>query len=198
MKMYMKCAMLTKNERVVCVTDLELLKLAESEGFSAAVIATADVPVDGKFRKFCEDNLCGQYNANYSCPPTCGTVEQMHEKILAGDKALVLKSEWPIESYQDVEAITKGKDAHNAGMLRLKETLQKEGYRCLVVGGSCCSLCKPCRMAKGEVCTQPDMRFSCLSAYCVDVADLANRCGMEFAWDTKKLYPYGMIVLSQK
>ena len=27
------------------------------------------------------------------------------------------------------------------------------------------------------------------------VAELAGRCGMAFAWDTKKLYPYGMLVL---
>lgn len=179
------------------MTDLELIKLAEEAGFHAAVISAKEIPVDGTFRKFCEDNLCGQYNANYSCPPTCGTVEQMHKKILTGDKALVLKSEWPIESYQDVEAITKGKDAHNAGMLRLNEALQKEGYRGLVVGGSCCSLCKPCRMSAGESCIQPELRFSCMSAYCVDVAELAKRCGMEFAWDTKKLYPYGMIVLNK-
>ena len=175
--------------------DSELIKLAEREGFSAAVIGVAHVPVDGKFRKFCENNLCGQYDANYSCPPACGTVEQMHEKILMGKRALVLKSEWPIESYQDTAAITQGKDAHNAGMLRLKKALQTEGYQGLMIGGSCCSLCKPCRMAKGEPCPQPELRFSCMSAYCIDVAELAKRCGLEFAWDTKKLSPFGMIVL---
>ena len=177
--------------------DSELLKLAKSHGFSAAVIGVADVPVEGKFRKFCEDNLCGQYNANYSCPPTCGTVKQMHENILIGDRALVLKSEWPIESYQDTETITKGKDAHNVMMLRLNKVLQTAGYQSLVVGGSCCSLCKPCRMASGEPCFQPGLRFSCMSAYCVDVAELAKRCGMEFDWDTKKLSTYGMIVLKK-
>ena len=177
------------------MTDLDLLKLAEGAGFSAAVIAPSCVPVDGKFRKFCEDNLCGQYNANYSCPPTCGTVEHLHKKILAADKVLVLKSEWPIENYQDIDGITKGKYAHNAGMLLLNETLQKAGYRGTVVGGSCCNLCNPCRMAKGEPCTQPELRFSCMSAYCVDVAELAKRCGLGFAWDTKRLYAYGMIIL---
>lgn len=109
----------------------------------------------------------------------------------------MLKSEWPIESYQDTEAITKGKDAHNVMMLRLNKVLQTAGYQSLVVGGSCCSLCKPCRMASGEPCFQPDLRFSCMSAYCVGVAELAKRCGMEFAWDTKKLSTYGMIVLKK-
>ena len=41
--------------------DEKLLELAREEGFYAAVIPAADVPVDPKFREFCEQNLCGQY-----------------------------------------------------------------------------------------------------------------------------------------
>lgn len=172
------------------MTDMELIDLARREGFTAAVIAAKDVPVDGKFRRFCEDDLCGQYDKNYSCPPTCGTVDQMHARILSGTKALVLKSEWAIDGYGDKEGIHKGKCSHNNAMLRLNETLSG-----VIAGGSCCSLCTPCRMALGESCAYPDLRFSCMSAYCVDVAELAKRCGMDFAWDESKLYVYGMIVL---
>ena len=77
----------------------ELLKLAGRFGFEAAVLPASEVPTDGKFRHFCEENRCGQYHANYSCPPTCGTVEDMAAKIYAGTTALVLKTQWPIESY---------------------------------------------------------------------------------------------------
>ena len=50
-------------------------------------------------------------------------------------------------------------------------------------------------MKNGESCIYPDLRFSCMSAYCVDVAELCRRCGMDFRWDTKKLSVYSMIVL---
>lgn len=168
----------------------ELLKLAGRFGFEAAVLPASEVPTDGKFRHFCEENRCGQYHANYSCPPTCGTVEDMTAKIYAGTTALVLKTEWPIESYEDTKAIKDGKLSHNRAMLRLNETLHG-----LCVGGSCCCLCSPCRMKNGETCIYPDLRFSCMSAYCVDVAELCRRCGMDFRWDTKKLSVYSMIVL---
>lgn len=58
------------------MTDMELIKLAEKAGSRAAVIPAKEIPVDGSFRKFCADDLCGKYNANYSCPPGCGTVER--------------------------------------------------------------------------------------------------------------------------
>ena len=170
--------------------EKKLLELAREAGFEAAVLDAAQVPTDGKFRPFCEENRCGQYNANYSCPPTCGTVAQMDEKIHAGTQALVLKTQWPIESYEDSRAIKEAKLAHNRAMLRLNETLHG-----LCVGGSCCCLCAPCRMKTGEACLYPELRFSCMSAYCVDVAELAKRCGMTFVWDTKVLSVYSMIVM---
>ena len=53
-----------KEKGVMIMTDMELIKLAEEEGFRAAVISAKEIQVDGSFRKFCEDNLCGKYNAN--------------------------------------------------------------------------------------------------------------------------------------
>ena len=50
------------------MTELELLIMAEDAGFLAAILPAKDIPVDSSFRKFCQDNLCGKYNSNYSIP----------------------------------------------------------------------------------------------------------------------------------
>ena len=85
--------------------DTDILKLAEEMGFSAAFVDTADVAQDPSFRKFCEDNLCGKYNANYSCPPDCGTVEEVQTRLRAGKRALVLQTIWEIGSYENKQSI---------------------------------------------------------------------------------------------
>ena len=41
------------------MTEMDLIKLAEEAGFLAAVLPAKEIPVDGSFRKFCEDNHCG-------------------------------------------------------------------------------------------------------------------------------------------
>ena len=51
------------------MTEQEILKMAADAGFSAALIPTAEIPVDAKYRAFCEENRCGNYGANYACPP---------------------------------------------------------------------------------------------------------------------------------
>lgn len=56
------------------MTPDKFIEYALAEGFySATVIDTKDIVFDPSFRPYCEENLCGQYNANYTCPPICGT-----------------------------------------------------------------------------------------------------------------------------
>ena len=177
--------------------NFELIKLAEEEGFRAAVISAKEIPVDGSFRKFCEDNLCGKYNANYSCPPACGTVEEVHKRLLSADKALVLQTIHEIGSYENKEAILKSKKNLNLAILRLTEELRKAGMDCFCLGYGGCPLCDPCKQVEGEPCAFPEKRISCMSAYCIDVGKLANRCGLEFAWVPEKLFLFGMIVFNE-
>ena len=178
----------------MAMTNTELMKLAEEAGFRAAFISAKDISVDGSFRKFCEDNLCGKYNANYSCPPGCGTVEEVHERLFSADKALVLQSIHEIGSYENKEAVLKSKKDLNAAILRMTEVLRKDGVQCFCWGYGGCPLCDPCKQVTGEPCAFPEKRISCMSAYCIDVGKLAAKCNMEFAWVPEKLFLFGMIV----
>lgn len=175
------------------MTDMELIKMAEAEGFHAAIIHAKDVPVNGTFRKFCEDNLCGKYNANYSCPPGCGTVEEVYRRLMAEDKALVLETIHEIGSYENKTAILESRKDLNMTVLKLTEELRRTGIQGFCLGYGGCPLCDPCKQVRGEPCAFPEKRISCMSAYCIDVAELAKRCELPFAWEPDKLFLFGMI-----
>ena len=172
---------------------MELLNMAGNLGFDCARIDTADIVIDPGFRQYCAENLCGQYGANYSCPPDCGSVEEMSRRLMSFDKALVLHSVWPIDSYQDYETIRAAKRSHNESMLMLCDILRREGTDCLMCGASHCTLCEECARGRGEPCRDPERRFSCLSAYCIHVAKLAEKAGIDFSWSDKQLNLYGLI-----
>ena len=177
------------------MTDMELLTLAKEAGFHAAVLRAKDIPTDGIYRKYCEDNLCGQYNANYACPPGCGTVEQVHGRLFGMEKALVLQTIHEIGSYENKTAVAKAKKETNNAILRLTETLRNNGEQCFCLGYGGCPLCDPCKQMEGEPCDFPEKRISCMSAYCIDAGRLAKLCGLEFAWIPEKLFLFGMILL---
>ena len=61
-----------------------------------------------------------------------------------------------------------------------------------------CPLCDPCKQVEEKPCAFPEKRISCMSAYCIDVAELAKRCGFPFAWDANRLHLFGMIAFHRK
>ena len=102
------------------------IKYALEEGFyKASIIDTKSIVFNPSFRPYCEENLCGQYNTNYTCPPICGSPEVMKNLILRYEKALVLQSVWDISDYTDEGAIKHAKNEHNAATIRLVRRIQK-------------------------------------------------------------------------
>lgn len=181
------------------MNEEKLIAYAVEEGFSAAaVVDTGDIPFDPSFRPYCEENLCGQYGINYACPPACGSVEDMKQRILDRPKALVLQTIWEISDYSDTAAIKQAKSGHNAAAIRLAKRLRAEGCGGFLVGASGCALCSPCAMGKGEPCLFPDLQYSCMSAYCIFVKKLADRCGIEYNCGDGLLAFFGMYVYGEK
>ncbi|WP_414016150.1 DUF2284 domain-containing protein [Flavonifractor plautii] len=55
------------------------------------------------------------------------------------------------------------------------------GYEDFAAGYNGCQLCTPCKRVKHEPCPFPEQRISCISAHCIDVAAISQKCGLEFA-----------------
>lgn len=114
--------------------------------------------------------------------------------MLAHKKALVLQTIWEISDYSDKTALKQAKNAHNTAEIQLVKRLRQEGCDGLIVGASGCALCSPCAITKDEPCRFPDYQFSCMSAYCVFVKKLADKCGMEYDCGDGLLAFFGMYV----
>ena len=72
---------------------MDYIKEAKKLGFSnAAIMDTQKLVFKPEYRKFCEENQCGCYNVNPACPPECGTVESMKQRVFAYEKALILQT----------------------------------------------------------------------------------------------------------
>lgn len=173
----------------------QMIQYAIEENFAAAaVINTEDIVFDPAFRPYCEENLCGQYGVNYSCPPDCGSPEDMKAKILEHKRALVLQTIWEISDYTDKDAIKAAKKEHNMASQRLMKRLRSENCDGFMVGASGCALCSPCAITKGEPCRFPQQMYSCMSAYCIFVRKLTEKCGMEYNCGEGLLAFFGMYV----
>lgn len=163
------------------MTKDQIVDVAIEEGFScASVIDTSSIVFDGSFRSYCKENLCGQFGANHSCPPHCGTPEEMRQKILKYNRALVLQTVWHVPDFQDHALIESAKQSHRDYSFNVIERLERQGLHGIMAGASYCSLCTPCELKAGRPCRYPQKQYSCMSAYCVYVKGLAEKCGMVY------------------
>ena len=177
------------------MTDLQLREAALAEGFAAAeVVETGCIPFEPKFRVYCEENLCGKYGANHSCPPDCGTCEQMRQRIVTRRRAVVLQTNWDIPNLSDGAAIRRTKGTHNQASIALMRKLRAAGVQGFMVGASGCALCDPCTAVSGEPCRYPDLQYSCMSAYCIHVSELCARCGLTYDLGPGRVAFFGMYV----
>lgn len=170
-----------------------MVDAALQAGFAqAAVLPTAEIVFDPSFRPFCEENICGKYGVNYACPPDCGSPEEMKERVLHYSHALVVESSWNIPDWRDAAAVKAGKRSHNEWQLQLKQQFTAWGHPGLMAGASGCSLCPTCAIVEGQPCRDPERKYSCLSAYCIYVKALADRCGMNYEYKEGRLSFYGI------
>ena len=140
---------------------MDLIKEALSMGFAnAAIMDTKDLVFVPEYRQFCEDNLCGNYNLVPACPPACGTVEEMHEKALKYEKALILQTILK-DPVMDPVLFKQAKHAQNILTEQLAKWMQENGKEDVLI------------MSAG-----PYKNCSCMSAYSVDAQKMADAVGM--------------------
>lgn len=135
-----------------------LLTKALAAGFKhAAVIDVNELVYVPEYRKYCEENLCGNYDRLPVCPPNCGTAEEMHLKTLKYKKVLVLQSEMvPVK--KELTEYLAGKRKHNELMDKLLLQLKLDDILVMSAG--------------------PWKNYSCMSAYSIDAEKMAASCNM--------------------
>ena len=179
------------------IEESKLINLGQSLEFKKICkIDTSQLQFDCKFRSYCEQNLCGQYNKNYSCPPLCGTYEEMKSKILSYNNALVFQSQFVIHNLKDETSIKQIQKWHNSTMLKVLNSLSNnDGF---IIGSSHCTLCNNCNKKQNKNCKYSKLKFSCMSAYCINVKELADVCGMDYEYKNNVLSLFGMYVYNKK
>ena len=129
---------------------MDFIKEALTLGFNnAAVIDVKDLVFVLEYRQFCEENLCGNFNVISSCPPACGTPEEMHRKALNYKKALILQT--VLESPEEQFDVKKAKYNHNILTEKLYKKMEADAET------------TPLLIQRRALQT-----FSCMSAYGID------------------------------
>ena len=178
--------------------DEQLKKMVLDAGFSGAAVVDADqIQFAEVFRSCCEDNLCGNYGANHSCPPLCGTFAEMVEKTRPYHKALLMRSSWEADNVMDENELKPMKKMHSAMTRELIGRIREILPQGLGMAAGGCPICTPCAAVEGKPCRFPDAMISCMSAYCINVAQLAKSAGLEFFGEGHTVYFFSLYLYNE-
>ena len=160
----------------------EYIEAAQSLGFTACILKTEELCFDFSFRKYCQENLCGNFGSNNMCPPNCKTPEQMKADILMHRYILVLKSEHNVSDFFDYKKIEEGQKKHNLATAKLLEKINiKSGE---------VALSAPSDLKIGK-----EFSVHGLSAYCINVKQMAEKCNMNYDFKNNRLALFGFITI---
>ena len=108
------------------------LEECRAAGFTgAAYLDPQRVQLLEEVRGMCEANRCGQYGRTWACPPGCGTLEALEEKLRSYAYGMILQVTGRMEDDYDVEAIEAAERACKTALERLAEALRPRCRRVL-------------------------------------------------------------------
>ncbi len=131
------------------MTDQEILDLAGQCGFEhIGMLCVSALIFNPKVRETCAANQCHSYGRCWTCPPGCGTLEEIAAKAKGYKRGVLLQSTGRLEDDFDVETMLETEELHKDRFLDFASCLREQYPNCLPMAAGACRIC--------EVCTYPD------------------------------------------
>ena len=169
-------------------------KLAKKHiSYTLAASPRSDLESALKFRKLCEMNKCGTYNASWTCPPAVGKPEDCVKRLEDFEKALIVTNTFRDLDMNDFEGMKKMMKSHQDLCRDVKKMFQKEGFEELTLTDGACTYCKKCTYPDRE-CKHPGMKVPSVSGFGIDMSEYIHSAGLEFEFKKDEATLYGLIL----
>ena len=157
------------------MTKEEAACLADQCAFSHLGFFRADRLVFLKeVRDMCAVNSCGKYNRCWSCPPACGTLDEIRSRIrdyewgILGQSTARLEDEFDGETMMETGELHKKRFEQFCGMLAKDKALLF-----FPMGAGACTICEACTWP-GAPCRFPERMVSSMEACGLVVSDVCR------------------------
>jgi predicted metal-binding protein len=156
--------------------------LAQNHFDHTKEISTADITLDESVRRMCEQNKCGQYGKNWTCPPAVQSVEAFRQEISSYNTFLIVYQVYAVKSSFDWRGMMAGGKDFAGRLHALKKQMDAAGsgidFRILGAGG--CRLCERCAYLDEEPCRFPLDALVSMEACGIDVMALMKDNGLKY------------------
>lgn len=129
-------------------------------------------------RSECEANKCKAYNNNWTCPPTCGTLEECGERMHGYSHGIIMQTVGHLESTFDAEGYMETEKNHRARIIEFNEYLHSVYPDALCLGAGGCRICAKCNFP--EPCRFPGKAVSSMEGYGLFVTQVCRDNNLKY------------------
>jgi len=175
----------------------QVLQAARDAGFTAACPLSMDaLQFHEETRQLCEQNLCGKYGRNWSCPPNCPSLAQTAELVAGYGSGVLVQTKGLLAYEDDRQGIEVLRNEHNRRFYGFAERLKGIYGDVLPMGSGECRICRECSCPEAP-CRHPDRRVSAMEAYGLYVSEVCAASGMDFLYhgDDRLMMLVGCVLL---
>lgn len=161
---------------------IDLITIAQQYFTEMKSISAKEIVVRDEVRKLCEQNSCGYYGTNWTCPPAVAPLKTFESIFSSFDTMLVVYSVHHVKSSFDWKGMMIGAAEFKKRLQTLKKAIKTSGSDIpfLLLGMGACDLCKKCTYTLDQPCIYPDNAIVSMEACGIDVMRLAKDHGLKY------------------
>lgn len=158
----------------------EIISAATKSGFTAAgELDVNTLEFRDEVRDMCSADRCGSYAQNWTCPPACGTLDEIRARIDGYSSGVIMQTIAELEDEFDWEGMMAAGETHKKSMAAFVKTLKAEHPEAVPMGMGACTLCPECTYPHNP-CRHPESAFPSMEAYGLLVSDVCERNNMKY------------------
>jgi predicted metal-binding protein len=164
---------------------MDIAKLCEEAleiGFTLAEPMRVDtIHLREEVREMCAVNKCHAYQTNWSCPPSCGTIEECQERVNRYETGIIVETTGQLEDDFDFETMDATSKLHSNHFVEFLKKLRKEHPELdvLPLGAGECTHCKKCTYPDAP-CRFPDKLCFSMEASGLVVNEVCTANGLKY------------------
>lgn len=162
------------------MTDQNLLLLAQSCHFDhAGIFAAKILKFDPAVRAMCAADRCRSYGRRWTCPPGCGTLEEIAARAAGYCRGILLQSTGMLEDDFDAETMMETERLQKERFAIYAAQVHKVYPDCFPMSSGACELCAECSYPDFP-CRFPDKAFPSMEACGLLVSQVCADCGIPY------------------
>ena len=145
-------------------------------------------------RDMCAAGRCGSYGRCWTCPPHCGTLEEISARAAACSRGVLVQSTGEMEDDFDVECMMETERLQKERFRALTERVRQAQPDCLPMSAGACTLCAKCT-CPDEPCRFPRLAVPSMEAYGLVVSDVCRDSGLDYYYGPRTITYTSCILL---